>query len=59
MESTGTNPTDTESKNKNSMRTQEGIGDLYQYRSLLDPALAVSDPDTFTTNLGIFDDGEI
>ena len=57
-ESAGTNPTDTESKNKNYMCTQKGIGDLYRYNSLLNPALAVSDLDIFTTNPGIFDDGE-
>ena len=58
LESTGTNPTDTESKNKNYMRTQEGTGDLYRCNSLLGPVLAVSDLDIFATNPGIFDDGE-
>ena len=41
------------------MRNQEGIGDLYRYNSLPDPTLAVFDLDTFATNPGIFDDGEI
>ena len=59
LESTGTNPTDTESKDRNSMRTQEGIEDLHRYNSLLDPALAVCDLDNFATNPEIFDDGEI
>ena len=58
LESTGTKSTDTETKNNNYMCTQEGIGDLYRYNPLLDPALAVSDLDTFVTNPGIFDDGE-
>ena len=59
LEGTGTNPTDTESKDENSMHTQEGIDDLRRYNSLLDPALAVCDLDTFATNPEIFDDGEI
>ena len=59
LESTGTNPTGTESKDRNSMRTQEGTEDLRRYNSLLDPALAVCDLDNFATNPEIFDDGEI
>ena len=59
LENTHTNPTDTESKDMNSMRTQEGIEDLHCYNSLLDPALAVCDLDNFATNPEIFDDGEI
>ena len=59
LESTCTNPTDTESKNKNYTCTQVEIGDLYRYNLLLGPALAVSDLDTFATRPGIFDDGEI
>ena len=58
LESTSTNPSDTESKNKNSMYSQEGIGDLYRYNSPLDPALGVCDLDSFATNPGIFDNGE-
>ena len=52
LEGTGTNPTDRESKDENSMSPQEGIEDLR-------PALAVGDLDTFATNPEIFDDGEI
>ena len=59
LEGTGTKPTDEESKDENPMRTQEGIEDLRRYNSLLDPALAVFDLDTFATNPEIFDDGEI
>ena len=59
LESTSTNPTDMKSKNKNYMRTQEGIGDLYQYNLLLYPSLTVSDLEPFATNPGIFDDGKI
>ena len=59
LEGTGTNPTGTESKEKNSMSLREGIEDTQGYNSLLDPALAVADLDTFETNKEIFDDGEI
>lgn len=59
LEGTGTNPTGTESKNENSMSPQKGIEDLRRFNSLLDPALAVYDLDTFETNKEIFDDGEI
>ena len=59
LEGTGTKPTDEESKDENPMCTQEGIEDLRRYNSLLDPALAVFDLDTFATNPEIFDDGEI
>ena len=41
LEDTGTNPTDTESKDDNYMHTQEGIIDLRRYNSLLDPVLAI------------------
>ena len=56
LEGTGINPTDTESKDENSMSPQEEIDNLRRYNSLLDPALAVYDLDTFATNPEIFDD---
>ena len=59
LEGTGTNPTGKESTEKNSMSCREGIQDLRRFNSLLDPALAVYDLDTFETNKEIFDDGEI
>ena len=59
LEGTGINPTDTESKDENSMSPQEGIEDLRCFNSLLDPALAVYNLGTFATNPEIFDDGEI
>ena len=58
LEGTGTNPTDTESKDENPMRTQV-IEDLRRYNYLLDLALAVCDLDTFATHPDIFDNGEI
>ena len=59
LEGTGINPTDMESKAENSMSPQEEIEYLRRFNSLLDPALAVCDLDTFATNPEIFDDGEI
>ena len=59
LEGTGINPTDTESKDENSMSPQEGIDNLRRLNSLLDPALAVADLDTFNPNPDIFEDEEM
>ena len=59
LEGTGINPTDTESKYENSMSPQEGIDNLRRLNSLLDPALAVADLDTFNPNPDIFEDEEM
>ena len=59
LEGTGINPTDTESKDENSMFPQEGIDNLRRLNSLLDPALAVADLDTFNPNPDIFEDEEM
>ena len=57
LASAGINTTDTESKNKDSMRTQ-GKGDVYCYNSLLNPSWAVHDLDTNPINPTIFDNAE-
>ena len=59
LEGTGINPTDTESKYENSMSPQEGIDNLRRLNSLLDPALAVANLDTFNPNPDIFEDEEM
>ena len=58
LASTGTNTTDTESKNEDSMRTQ-GTADLCRNNSLLNPAWAVHDLDTIPINPTIFDNAEV
>ena len=54
-EKVGKHCTSAESKNEDSIRTDEGRGDVYRYNSLLNPVLDVYDLDTGQINPEICD----